>query len=93
MAGDWERRKARALLAIGRLLTQLGEDTFAIEMLQKVVGLRPELIAAHVELGIVYGKIEDYRKMVEILREAHPPRPPSGQSGRLQVSGRHRPAG
>ena len=70
MAGDWERQKARALLAIGRLLTQFGEDAFAIEMLQKVVGLRPELIEGHVELGIVYGKIEDYRKMVETLREA-----------------------
>lgn len=70
METEWHGRRVRALLTIGRLLSQLGEFDCAIELLKKALELKPNLVEACVELGIVFGRTEDYEEMVKTFRGA-----------------------
>lgn len=70
MKTEWERRRAAALLTLGRLLSRLGECNCAVELLQKALELMPDSVEARVEMGIVFGQNEDYQEMVQVFREA-----------------------
>jgi tetratricopeptide (TPR) repeat protein len=70
MADEWEHSRAADLLTVAKLLSYVEEYDCALELLEKVLKLKPEMIEARIELGIVYGRIENNREMVEAFREA-----------------------
>jgi tetratricopeptide (TPR) repeat protein len=70
MAGRDNKREARARFLLGMLLAEIYSNECAAELLSEAIELDPGLVAAHVELGFVLARDEDYTGMVEAFREA-----------------------
>lgn len=65
-----DKREARARFLLGVLLAEIYSNECAAELLSDAVRLDPSLVAAHVELGFVLARDEDYTGMVEAFHEA-----------------------
>lgn len=70
MTGMRDEREARARFLLGRLLADMYQDQCAAALLRDAVDYMPDLAAAHVELGVVYCRLEKYREMVRSFRRA-----------------------
>jgi tetratricopeptide (TPR) repeat protein len=70
MADWYDKREARARFLMGMLLADVYENECAIELLRDAIRRRPEMAEAHVELGFVLGRDEDYEGMIEAFRDA-----------------------
>jgi tetratricopeptide (TPR) repeat protein len=70
MAGRRDEREAWARYLMGLLLSDNCSYERAAELLRDAVDFMPELVAAHVELGVVYSGLEQYEEMLEEFREA-----------------------
>lgn len=70
MANQWEQSRAGEMLTLAKLLSYVAEYDCAIELLEKALKIKPDLIEARIELGIVFGRVENYRDMIEAFREA-----------------------
>jgi tetratricopeptide (TPR) repeat protein len=70
MADWYDEQEARARFLLGRLLADVYENECASELLRDAIRRRPEMAEAHVELGFVLGRDEDYEGMIEAFREA-----------------------
>jgi tetratricopeptide (TPR) repeat protein len=70
MADRDDKREARARFLLGMLLAEIYSNECAAELLGDAVRLDPGLVAAHVELGFVLARDEDYIGMVEVFSEA-----------------------
>lgn len=67
---DWyDEREARARFLLGRLLADVHEDECAAELLQDAIFYKPDLVDAHVALGIACCWLEDYSAMLCSFRE------------------------
>lgn len=68
---DWhDEREARARFLLGRLLADVYENECAAELLRDAIRRWPEMAEAHVELGLVLRRDEDYEGMIAAFREA-----------------------
>ena len=65
-----DEREAKARFLLGRLLADIYKDECAAELLRDAIYYMPDLVAAHVEIGIVYCRLERYEEMLEAFREA-----------------------
>lgn len=65
-----DAREARARYLLGRLLADVHQDRCAAKLLRDAVHYMPDLVAAYVELGFVYCRLEKYPGMVGALRRA-----------------------
>lgn len=70
MTGMRDEREARARFLLGRLLADMYQDQCAAALLRGAVNYMPDLVAAHVDLGVVYCRLEKYREMVRSFRRA-----------------------
>jgi tetratricopeptide (TPR) repeat protein len=70
MSGGRNEREAWARYLIGLLLSDNCSYERAEALLQDAVNYMPELVAAHVEFGVVYCGLEQYEEMLEEFREA-----------------------
>jgi tetratricopeptide (TPR) repeat protein len=70
MADWYDEREARARFLLGRLLADVYENECAAELLRDAIRRQPKMAEAHVELGFVLGRDEDYEGMIEAFREA-----------------------
>lgn len=70
MSGGRDEREAWARYLMGLLLSDNCSYERAAELLQDAVNYMPELVAAHVELGMVYSGLEQYEEMLDEFREA-----------------------
>lgn len=70
MAGWRDEREARAMYLLGRLFSEDYRYELAKALLLAALDYMPELAAARVELGIVYGGLERYEEMAGEFREA-----------------------
>jgi tetratricopeptide (TPR) repeat protein len=70
MAGRDNKREARARFLLGNLLAEIYSNECAAELLSDAARLDPGLVAAHVDLGFVLARDEDYKGMIEAFREA-----------------------
>lgn len=66
----WDEREARARFLLGRLLADIYQDECAEELLRDALSYMPGMAEAHVELGIVYCRLERYEEMLGAFREA-----------------------
>ncbi|MDQ5827673.1 MAG: hypothetical protein M3441_26310, partial [Chloroflexota bacterium] len=69
MAGRDDKREARARFLLGSLLAEIDSNECAAELLGEAVELDPGLVEAHVTLGFVLGRVEDFIGMVEAFRQ------------------------
>jgi tetratricopeptide (TPR) repeat protein len=70
MAAKRDEREAWARYLIGLLLSDNCSYERAAELLRDAIEYMPELVAAHVELGVVYSGLGRYEEMLEEFREA-----------------------
>ena len=70
MVSEWYQKEARSRFILGATLAKIGEDEHAVELFRSALEYDPELVAAHVHLGITYAKIGTYEDMFSALREA-----------------------
>jgi tetratricopeptide (TPR) repeat protein len=70
MADWYDEREARARFLLGSLLADVYENECAADLLRDAILRRPEMAEAHVELGFVLRRDEDYEGMIEAFREA-----------------------
>jgi len=70
MAGRDYKLEARARFLLGNLLAEIYSNECAAELLADAVRLDPGLVAAHVDLGFVLAREEDYAGMLKAFREA-----------------------
>lgn len=70
MNGRHDERQARARYLLGCLLADAYENECAAELLSDAIRRRPEMAEAHLELGFVLGRDEDFVGMVDAFREA-----------------------
>ena len=70
MAGRDNKREARARFLLGNLLAEIYSNECAADLLGEAVAIDPGLVEAHVALGFVLGRDEDFIGMVEAFREA-----------------------
>lgn len=63
--GEWTGiRIARSRLAIGVLLSDFGKSECAAEVLRAGLAYDPDMVEAHVALGLAYGRLTQYEEMV-----------------------------
>jgi tetratricopeptide (TPR) repeat protein len=77
MASEWYQQEARARFLLGAVLVEISEDEYAIELFRRALDLDPTLVAAHVHLGLAYGRMGNYEEMFGAFREAIRLDPPS----------------
>lgn len=70
MAGKTDEREAWASYLIGLLLSDRCSYELAESLLRDALDHTPELVAARVELGVVYCGLGQYEEMLEEFREA-----------------------
>jgi tetratricopeptide (TPR) repeat protein len=70
MSGRRDEREAWARYLLGLLLSDNCSYKRAEALLRDAVDYMPELVAAHVELGVVYSGLEQYEEMLAEFREA-----------------------
>jgi tetratricopeptide (TPR) repeat protein len=58
-------------------MVEIAEDDFAIELFRSALKRDPTLVAAHIHLGLAYGRMEAYEEMLSAFREAVHLDPPS----------------
>lgn len=63
-------RESRARFLLGRLLTDIYKDECAAELLRDAIYYSPGMAEAHVDLGIVYCRLERFEEMLGAFREA-----------------------
>ncbi len=69
-AGMRNEREARARFLLGLLLADIYKDECAAELLRDAIYYMPDMVAAHVELGIAYCGLEKYRETVRAFQQA-----------------------
>lgn len=68
---DWrDKKEARAHLALGLMLDEIGKSECAVEMLQAAIASDPLLVEAHMWLGIMYEGLVRFEDMVREFVEA-----------------------
>lgn len=77
MASEWYQQEARARFLLGAVLVEIAEDEFAIDLFRSALERDPTLVAAHVYLGLAYGRMGTYEEMLGAFREAVRLDPPS----------------
>jgi tetratricopeptide (TPR) repeat protein len=77
MASEWNQQEARARFLLGTVLVEIAEDEYAIELFRSALERDPTLVAAHIHLGLAYGRMEAYEEMLGAFREAVHLDPPS----------------
>jgi tetratricopeptide (TPR) repeat protein len=70
MAYRLDKRAARARLALGAMLHQVGKDDCAAEVYRAGLAYDPGLVEAHVALGFAYGRLVQYEEMIGAFAEA-----------------------
>lgn len=65
-----DEREARARFLLGRLLADIYRDECAAELLRDALSYLPGMAEAHVELGVVYSRLERYEVMLGAFRDA-----------------------
>jgi tetratricopeptide (TPR) repeat protein len=70
MASEWNQQEARARFLLGAVLVEIAEDEYAIELFRSALERDPTLVAAHVYLGLAYGRMGTYEEMFAAFREA-----------------------
>jgi tetratricopeptide (TPR) repeat protein len=70
MANERNQRDARARFLLGAVLARIAEDEYAIELFRSALERDPTLVAAHIHLGLAYGKQGTYEEMLGAFREA-----------------------
>jgi tetratricopeptide (TPR) repeat protein len=70
MANERNQRDARARFLIGAILADIAEDEYAIELFRSALERDPKLAAAHIHLGLAYGRQGSYKEMLVEFREA-----------------------
>jgi tetratricopeptide (TPR) repeat protein len=77
MASEWYQQEARSRFLLGAVLVEIAEDEYAIELFRSALKHDPTLVAAHVYLGLAYGRMGNYEEMFGAFREAVRLDPPS----------------
>lgn len=77
MASEWYQQEARARFLLGAVLADMAEDEYAIELFRSALERDPTLVAAHIHLGLAYGRQGTYEEMLVEFREAVRLDPPS----------------
>jgi tetratricopeptide (TPR) repeat protein len=70
MASEWYQQEARTRFLLGAVLVEIAEDEYAIELFRCALERDPTLVAAHVYLGLAYGRMGNYEEMFGAFREA-----------------------
>lgn len=65
-----DERAARARLALGLMLHEIGKDACAAEVFRAGLSYDPKLVEAYVALGFAYGRLIQYEEMVGAFAEA-----------------------
>jgi tetratricopeptide (TPR) repeat protein len=84
MASEWYQQEARTRFLLGAVLADIAEDEYAIELFQSALKHDPTLVAAHVYLGLAYGRMGNYEEMFGAFREAVRLDPPSVRASVVQ---------
>lgn len=77
MASEWYQQEGRTRFLLGVVMVEIAEDDFAIELFRSALKRDPTLVAAHIHLGLAYGRMEAYEEMLSAFREAVHLDPPS----------------
>jgi tetratricopeptide (TPR) repeat protein len=70
MAERRDGREARTRFLLGHLTADVYKDACAAELFRDAINLMPDMIAAHVELGMVCCRLEKYGEAVRSFRQA-----------------------
>lgn len=70
MAYRWDERVAKARLALGVMLQEIGKDACAAEVLRAGLAYDPESVEIYVALGFTYGRLLHYEEMLGAFAEA-----------------------
>jgi tetratricopeptide (TPR) repeat protein len=77
MVSEWYQQEARTRLLLGAVLAEIAEDEYAIELFRSALERDPTLVAAHVYLGLAYGRMGNHEEMFGAFKEAVRLDPPS----------------
>jgi tetratricopeptide (TPR) repeat protein len=70
MASEWGKQEAHKLLILGLVFADRYDNERALDLFTEALSHNPSLVAAHVALGMTYGQLEAYAKMLSTFREA-----------------------
>jgi tetratricopeptide (TPR) repeat protein len=70
MASRWDKKEAQARYILGLLLSDFNQNECAVGLFGEALRRDPSLTAAYVGMGIAFGEMEAYDKMLTFFGEA-----------------------